>query len=316
MSESVTYVFMPDAGACAESISLIITPEVPVQASFDLPSSICQYEEVINLPESSNEALTGSWDQSIIATDVAGEFTFTFAPNDECADEYTHTINIEAQVIPSFESLSVCLGESAELPTDPIAGEITGSWEPAMIDTDQAGSYEYTFTPDEPYCASLANLTVEVLDTQVSIFYEDGLLTTNVVDAVNYQWYQGDELLEANLPSYVPASSGVYFVSISTEEGCTASSELIVVELESVSTQDMEEKLLALAPNPFSSSFNISLNDATPATIEIFDFTGRLIESRIISSNYTIEAVSWQSGIYLLRISQGDWTSTKRIIRQ
>ncbi len=314
-AEGGPYVFSPASGNCAESTSVTITASTALQPSFNLPQSSCQFEE-IELPEASLENLSGSWSPSSINTAMPGVYTFTFQADAACSEAYSYSIEIEPALTPEFESIDICLGDNPQsLETAAEELGLNGSWEPAEIDASQAGTTDYLFTPDAALCAEQASLSVTVVSVELGILYESGTLSTNIEDAISYQWYQGDELVSES-SSHIPTTSGTYFVSITSSEGCSTISESIVVELESVSVQDLQSSSVALSPNPFASALNISLSNPAPASIEVFDLRGRLLVSQTISVDYTLDTASWPSGMYLLKVSQGDWTSTKRIIHE
>ena len=60
-------------------------------------------------------------------------------------------------------------------------------------------------------------------------------------------------------------------------------------------------KLVAF-PNPFSKQFNLYVELATPATLDIFDATGRKIKSEIIENgNNVVNMEGTRKGIYILK---------------
>ncbi|MDG5492115.1 T9SS type A sorting domain-containing protein [Psychroserpens sp. SPM9] len=72
-------------------------------------------------------------------------------------------------------------------------------------------------------------------------------------------------------------------------------------------------------PNPSSSLLHIELNsNQTDLTYQIFDILGKQIitETLNTSSLTQIDISNWNSGLYLIKISIGDQTETKRFIKQ
>ncbi|TXE20004.1 T9SS type A sorting domain-containing protein [Psychroserpens burtonensis] len=72
-------------------------------------------------------------------------------------------------------------------------------------------------------------------------------------------------------------------------------------------------------PNPTNSILHIELNDSpTNVTYEIFDILGKQIISEILESGNSskIDVSAWNSGLYLIKISNGDQTETKRFVKQ
>src|SRR5690554_7052401 len=83
-----------------------------------------------DLPLVSENGITGSWSPDVIATDIAGSFTFTFTPDPgQCAVEVTMDIEITDEIEPIFVQIgSLCQNTTA--PDLPLISEngITGSW--------------------------------------------------------------------------------------------------------------------------------------------------------------------------------------------
>tara|TARA_R110000751_G_scaffold306182_1_gene424049 strand:+ start:898 stop:1662 length:765 start_codon:yes stop_codon:yes gene_type:complete len=72
-------------------------------------------------------------------------------------------------------------------------------------------------------------------------------------------------------------------------------------------------------PNPSSSIINIELNGSqTNLTYEVFDILGKQIVSEILEpgNSSKIDVSSWNSGLYLIKITNGDQTETKRFVKQ
>jgi len=72
-------------------------------------------------------------------------------------------------------------------------------------------------------------------------------------------------------------------------------------------------------PNPTQSVLNIELNGSQAnVTYEVFDILGKLINSEILESGNSsqIDVSTWNNGLYLIKISNGDQTETKRFVKQ
>ena len=75
----------------------------------------------------------------------------------------------------------------------------------------------------------------------------------------------------------------------------------------------------SMTPNPATSNLTIVMPSTLDrASIEVYDMLGRKIfDEDIKDTHYSIIDVStWNSGIYLTRVSNGDSTQTKRFIKQ
>ena len=87
----------------------------------------------------------------------------------------------------------------------------------------------------------------------------------------------------------------------------------------SVSLGISENNLLSfeMYPNPVSDVLNIQLPTGTEkAEVGVFDYTGRLVTSKIISSNDTsIDVQKLSNGIYLIRVSSDAKIGAQRFIK-
>ena len=81
-----------------------------------------------------------------------------------------------------------------------------------------------------------------------------------------------------------------------------------------------ENKLLSfeMYPNPVSDLLNIQLPTGTEkAEISVFDYTGRLVSSKIISSNDTaIDVQKISRGIYMIRVATNTKIGVQRFIKK
>jgi len=71
-------------------------------------------------------------------------------------------------------------------------------------------------------------------------------------------------------------------------------------------------KSISVYPNPSNGIFNINVKDTY--NLEITDITGRVINSRILTGNTSIELNT--AGIYFLRFSNENGSYTQKVIVQ
>lgn len=86
----------------------------------------------------------------------------------------------------------------------------------------------------------------------------------------------------------------------------------------STSVQDITPATfdLIVYPNPANDYLHIKYNRKEKATIEIIDVTGRSILSKKITSNDKVNILSITSGIYMVKVSIGYETVTKKLVKQ
>lgn len=161
-----TYIFTPDEGQCAEIYPIEIeTTESATPVFSELPESYCLNSEAEDLPETSDNGITGTWFPATIDTSTVGTQTYTFTPNEgQCSGIYSITIETAESLIPIFSDLpdTYCFNSQAEpLPTVSDNG-ISGSWYPGEINTGIQGITSYVFTPDGNQCSEPYELVVTV----------------------------------------------------------------------------------------------------------------------------------------------------------
>jgi len=73
---------------------------------------------------------------------------------------------------------------------------------------------------------------------------------------------------------------------------------------------------IIIYPNPANDILNITLTDNQNSTIEIFDLTGQIILTKFaVLKNDAIDISNLQSGIYIVRVSNGDAVLTKKFTK-
>ncbi|PKP16941.1 MAG: hypothetical protein CVU07_05275, partial [Bacteroidetes bacterium HGW-Bacteroidetes-23] len=143
------FVFTPDEGQCAASITWLITVSDEITPTFD-PVSVCQDSEAPILPITSLNGITGTW-SGVVDTSVAGEFVFTFTPNEEfeCAIPVDLSVVVTATVAATFDAFTTTYCQGAIADALPLSNNsVSGTWFPDAIDTSALGEATYIFTPD------------------------------------------------------------------------------------------------------------------------------------------------------------------------
>ena len=137
-----------------------------VSPTFDLIDPICS-GEILTLPTTSNEGITGTWSPAIDNT-LTAEYTF-IPTTGECATEATLRITVIPLLTPLFTQVNtICVGDILlDLPLTS-NNNITGSWSPAINNTSTT---EYTFTPNSGLsCVPQVKMTITVLTPTVPEF--------------------------------------------------------------------------------------------------------------------------------------------------
>jgi len=167
---SGTITVTPTSGSCTgtpQTFTITINPSVT--PTFTQLGPYCLNETPATLPTNSTNtpSITGTWNPSVISTTTVGNQTFTFTPNSgQCATNQTMTITVGTSITPTFTQLGpFCQNTSAPtLPTNSTnTPSITGTWNPATINTATIGTTNYTFTPNPNQCAANTTMTIEII---------------------------------------------------------------------------------------------------------------------------------------------------------
>lgn len=157
------YTFTPDSDECGSIYEIEVTITELLQTDFTINQEYCQDDEADTLPLISNQGYAGTWFPAEINTSEFGVFTYTFTPDDVCVETFEIEITINERLIPAFTEIEpIC--QFATAPELPMPNEpgITGTWSPAVIDTTQPGTFEFTFQGNED-CVEEVTIQVEIL---------------------------------------------------------------------------------------------------------------------------------------------------------
>ncbi|GAO45745.1 hypothetical protein FPE01S_20_00005, partial [Flavihumibacter petaseus NBRC 106054] len=178
---SGTYSFIPDAGQCAEPVTIDITVTPAVTPTFDPIAALCLNSAAPALPATSLNGVNGTWSPAVINTATTGTSTYTFTPaTGECATPVSIDVTITDQITPTFTAIpAFCAGSTAPvLPAASLNG-ITGSWVPVIVNNINSGTY--TFIPDAGQCAAPVSIDITVTPAVTPSFDAIGALCQNSV---------------------------------------------------------------------------------------------------------------------------------------
>jgi gliding motility-associated-like protein len=167
-TQTTIYTFTPDEGICANSTTMTIVVNPLLTPEFEQIEPICFGDKLAELPNISINNISGNWSPSINNTQTT---TYTFEPDDSCAENATMTIVVNPILTPEFIQIDpICFGEDiSDLPTTSL-NNITGTWTPPINNTQTT---TYTFTPDNIICTNNATITIVVnplLEPEFSTF--------------------------------------------------------------------------------------------------------------------------------------------------
>ena len=192
-TQTTTYTFTPDAGQCADVVTMDITIDPSQVPTFTQQGPYCEGDAIPNISTSSNEGVTGSWSPAIDNTQTT---TYTFTPDvGQCSNTQTMEITVDPLLTPSFTQQGpYCEGDAVPNISTTSNEGIIGSWSPAI---DNSQTTTYTFTPDLGQCSNTQTMeiTIDPLVTpsfdQVGPYCEGSnppALTTNSLEGIDGVW--------------------------------------------------------------------------------------------------------------------------------
>lgn len=182
-----------------------------------------------------------------------------------------------------------------------------------MAWTDPAGTPNSNGTNDDAAIKLVNDLDIKVVKNGVSS-YPWVLFNGNVVlQSLNNK--DNVEKIEVNNPS------GTYQIQIShkgTLQGGNQQYSLVVSGINStLSTQSFETGSVTVFPNPTNDYLNVDSKGLVIKTLELYDMTGRKVKDIKGDYNNTIsvDITDFEKGVYMLKISDGESSKIKNIIK-
>lgn len=330
-------------GCTSESspLNVVVNPlPLPVNINSTGALTFCQGGQVVLRAGSAASAyqwwrngqlIAGAMADSLVATQ-AGAYVLQVFNNSGCSS-LSANANVVVNPLPATPVLnlsgnqSLCAGSSLILTTSasgifqwllnglPISGAIDDT-----LTVIAAGNYTLQISNSNG-CSSLSspvNVNLVPLPPKPNIIRVNDSLLSNAPSG--NQWYLVGfgPFPNGTNQSFVPATAGSYFVTV-TVNGCTSPSSDTIAFVGSA-TQALNGNLpLKVWPNPSNGDWFIQVqneNQGTETQFELSDLTGKTIrrESSVIGqSNYQIRSEGLTSGLYLLKVIQGVKSATVKI---
>jgi hypothetical protein len=232
-------------------------------------------------------------------------------------------VNVDVIVHPipviTAESTSICEGQSVSLYA---SGAETYEWSNGesgdSINVSPTMSTVYTVAGSSSGCTSdsvAAIVTVHPLPLVNITTIQNGSLT--FLDAfgaeLTYVWSTGE-----TTPIIQAITSGLYTVTVTDSEGCTASAS-IAVEVITSETSLSGKVDIIVAPNPVEDVLNINCKGLAISYVHVMDNLGRLL---ISDRTYTAEGGTrtlylgdLSSGVYYVQVGGEGFVKTVRVVK-
>ena len=254
---------------------------------------------------------------------VHPDSTTTYTVIGKTAGYASEPVNVDLIVNPipviTAESTSICEGQSVTLHA---SGADTYEWSNGEfgdnITVSPTMSTVYTVTGSSSGCTSdsvEATVTVHPLPVVTITTIQNGSLT--FLDAfgadLTYVWSTGE-----TTPIIQADTSGIYTVTVTDDEGCSASAS-IMVEVLTADGNPRHEMDLIVAPNPVDDVLNITYKGLVTSYVNIMDNTGRILQAdRTVlpeGTTRTINMARLPAGVYYIQIGGDGFVKTVRIVK-
>jgi hypothetical protein len=246
----------------------------------------------------------------------AGDYTLQFnTSNVLCPLGEDHEVNITVHELPTLDlplDATVCEGASITFDAD---SDGNVSWSNGVNtgdSTEATESFTVTATSVGAGGCSVSedwSVTVNSLPSVV-VDIAGNVLTAQ--DGASWQWTVNG-VDAATTQSITALVDGNYQVVVTNEFGCTAESDVIVIDITN-SVVDHTWLTLALYPNPMKDQARLELPKGT-FDIALYDMTGSCVRMMQKQQGVAIiERESLASGVYQVRITQGEHSTSVRLV--
>jgi hypothetical protein len=289
----------------------------PVADLANLPTISAQCEVTSLTPPTATDNCAGSITGTTNATlPITSSTTITWTYDDGNSNVSTQTqsiaINDTTAPVANIANLPTinaqCEVTSLTPPTatDNCAGSITGTTNATLPITS---STTITWTYDDGNSnVSTQTQEVSIIPINNSITQNNEILTANAGGSYTYQWID----CSSNSPisgetnqTFIAPQNGQYAVEISNGV-CEVLSDCITVSTLGQSNFNFNKNVM-IYPNPSNGYFTVKCDDFSDnIKIDLFDYIGKRIFSKLYLSTNQIDLQVNQSGIYFLRIQNGN----------
>jgi len=296
-TQTTTYTFNPLNSNCSGTTTMEVIVSSSITPTFAPINPICINSTPPNLPTNSTNGISGTWSPSTISTSAAGNFNFIFSPSTgQCASVTSQNITITNPITPNFSAIGpFCINSTpTNLPNQSVEG-VTGTWNPAIINTTTLGTSNYIFTPSSGFCATTFEASIFIGDNSVNAgqdqtVCEGDTVTLSAQGTAPFLWNNG---VDDNVP-FVVNQTSIYTVS-STQNGCTATDNVNVNVIQNPNVDFTITPITGSAPLPVTFT-----NETVNGTNFTWDFGNGNTQN--INSNADVTHLYTDGGIYTITL--------------
>lgn len=321
----------PDTEAPSVPTNLVVTNEASTSISIAWTAStdnvaVTSYDIYVDGIYNSNATTT-----SKTVTNLTPETTYTFTvlAKDAANNMSAQSSSVDGTTTEAGSNGSECGsetfenigGSSSTYTTVNWTGDNGLSWSATDARTDQAitngkaitvRNGNITIPTSSGGIGSFTVTTKRVFGGSTGTFNLN--VNGNVVGTIAYG--NQDEVQTITIPNINIENS----VTITIDGNSTASNRVVFDDLSwtcysTLGVSDFDISNIKIYPNPVKNQLSIRLNTATETSVDIYDVLGKKVISKLIYNSDTISTQSLSSGIYILKITQGNASISKKLIK-
>lgn len=214
--------------------------------------------QTFNAPFTSPLAFSMS---GLVANGSSTTISATFSDITTCT--LTETFTAPNAVTPTFNPISLCVGETPPTLSNSSLNGVLGTWTPPVLDAASPGFNNYDFIPNAGQCATIAILTVPTHENptvsinQAGVLYEClvaptvNLGGTSTTPNVSYEWSGNGIVSGGNTPNVVVGATGPYTLTVTSDNtGCSNSASVTVVGDENVPNIEIATPIVISCTDP------------------------------------------------------------------
>ena len=169
-------------------------------------------------------------------------------------------------------------------------------------------------------CDSIVQLTLQLLFVDTAVIVNGGTLTANHV-GTGYQWLNCNNgfapIAGATSRNYTPTANGSYAVIV-TQSGCTDTSSCYSVTNVGLNSVELQNNIRIQPTITYSTVNVIFATQLLQGALSVLDFAGKevITTQPIHSQELQLDLSSMASGIYFIRITNGDAYGIFKVVKQ
>lgn len=324
----------PDTEAPTAPINLVVTNEGSTSISLAWTAStdnvaVTSYDVYMNGVFEMNVTTN-----SATVINLAPETTYSFSviAKDAATNESDESTSVEGTTTEAGQSGSECESEtftnittnSSQYTNVSWTGDNGLNWNATSSRTDQTitgkaltmdmrnstnatltstsiggGISSFTLTTQRKFAGGTGNLSLYVNGLlRGAIPYDDTVQTTTITD-IN---------VEGNV------------LVVITED--TAAGDRVAIDdlswtcYSTLSNDKFDLSSIKIYPNPVENQLHININNSLETTVEIYNVLGRKMLNQTIQNSEALSTENLSAGVYILKLTQGNQSITKKLIKQ